>query len=66
MADFNFKGMEMDITKLKQFKEFLNFTLQKKTCLDYHDFRQNCGISRAQWDQFKLNNNENEIKWSVE
>jgi hypothetical protein len=66
MNDFNLNGLQMDYTKMRQFREFLDYIILKKEILNYHDFRQNCGISRAQWEQFRENNRDHGLSWSVE
>lgn len=62
MAKFNFKGLQLDTTKMRQFKEFLDYNLKKKSILEFDEFRRNCGISKIQWEQFKEINLENKMK----
>ena len=66
MKAFNFTGIQVDYMKKKQWEEFLNFALTKEKKLSYHEFRKNCGISRAQWEKFRELNLENDVQWDVE
>ncbi len=62
MTQLNFKGLQLDTTKMRQFKEFLEYNLKKKSALEFDEFRRNCGISKIQWEQFKEINLENKTK----
>ena len=66
MEQFNIKGLELDPTKKRMFREFLTFTIEKDKPLNFQEFRKNCGISRVQWDQFRSLNCGSNINWSVE
>ena len=63
---FKLQGLQLDPTKMRQFKEFLEFTLKKKSILKYPEFKQNCGISPAQWAEFRRSNIESQVRWGVE
>ncbi len=66
MKSFNLHGLQLDPVKMRMFKEFLDFTLDKNRPLNYHEFKKNCGISRIQWEQFRELNVESRVDWSVE
>lgn len=66
MKSINLHGLQLDTVKMRMFREFLTFTLDKNRPLNYLEFNKNCGISRAQWEQFRALNVESNFNWSVE
>ncbi len=66
MMALKLNGLQLDPVKLRIFKDFINYTLDKNKPLNYKEFSQNCGISRIQWEQFRELNVENKLNWSVE
>jgi hypothetical protein len=66
MKTFKFHGIQIDAFKRKQWEEFLKYTLTKNKKLNFHDFKKNCGISRAQWNKFRELNIEEDVTWDVE
>jgi len=64
---FNIENMKMDVMKKNHFKEFLSFKITKDKKFRYSDFNRMTGISRMQWDVFRLDNKEiKEVEWVVE
>ena len=64
---FNIENMKMDVMKKSHFVEFLRFKLDRDKRFKYSDFSRMTGISRLQWDVFRVDNKElEEIEWVVE
>jgi len=68
MQKINFEQLQMEPFKFIQFKEYLEFKLNTNKPLSFIDFQKHCGISRQQWEIFKLNNKEsfNNTEWLLE
>ncbi len=62
-----FKLECMKLAKLQraQFREVLRYVIKQKKPLKYDVFSRFCGISRQQWDKFRSENREVNIKWMV-
>ena len=64
---FNIENMKLDVMKKNHFREFLKFKVAKDKKFRYSDFNRMTGISRMQWDVFRLDNkNIKEVEWVVE
>jgi len=63
---FNLQVLGLGRVEKMNFEEFLAFKLQKKSELSFSEFRRICGISRQQWDAFKVENLDKKIKWKVD
>ena len=64
---FNIENMKLDVMKKNHFVEFLRFKLNKDTKFRYSDFSKMTGISRMQWDVFRVDNRGiKEVEWVVE
>lgn len=56
--ELRIEELDMEPLKCMKFKEYLNFVIDSKRPLSFIDFQKHCGVSRKQWDVFKLNNRE--------
>ncbi len=64
---FNLESMKLDLMKKMVFEDFLRYKLTKDTKFGFVEFSKACGISRKQWDVFKIDNRDiKEIKWLIE
>jgi hypothetical protein len=67
---FNVENMKMDVMKKNHFIEYLKFKLgkdKKDKRFSYSDFNKITGISRMQWDVFRIDNREvKEVEWVLE
>ena len=64
---FNTENMKLDVMKRNHFMEFLRFKVTKDRKFKYSDFSKMTGISRMQWDVFRLDNkNVKEVEWVLE
>jgi hypothetical protein len=64
---FNVENMKMDVMKKNHFMEYLRFKLQKDKRFSYSDFNRITGISRMQWDVFRIDNRTvKEVEWVLE
>lgn len=64
---FNVDNMKMDIMKKNHFMEYLKFKLGKDKKFRYSDFNRITGISRMQWDVFRIDNRSvDEVEWVLE
>lgn len=67
MNKFNIGNMKLDIMKRNHFIEFLNFKLKRDRRLRFSDFNRGTGISRQQWDVFRIDNKGlKKVHWVVE
>lgn len=57
--------MRLDPMKKVAFQEYLEYTLSQKKPLSFQQFNRHCGVSRSQWDDFKISNMDiDDIQWS--
>jgi len=65
---FNIENMKLDMMKKNHFVEYLKFRLDKRDRkFRYSDFNRITGISRLQWDVFRIENKEvKEVEWVLE
>ncbi len=63
---FNIDDLRMDKLERAQFKEFLQFMINREKEFSYNDFKRHTGISRQQWDVFRNTNQETGVKWIIE
>lgn len=65
--NLNIAELDMDPIKEKSFKEYLYFILDTKKPLSFQDFHKHCGVSKKQWEVFKLNHKEDlNVEWIIE
>jgi hypothetical protein len=64
---FDIENMKLDLMKKSHFREFLAFKMQRGGKLRFSDFNKMTGISRQQWDVFRIDNKDNknikDIEW---
>ena len=64
---FNIENMKLDMMKKNHFMEYLRFKFNKDKRFKYSEFGRVTGISRMQWDVFRIDNkNVKEVEWVVE
>ena len=63
---FNLQVLKLDRVERMNFEDFLKFKLEKDKRLSFVEFNKMCGISRKQWEVFKLENMDKEIEWKVD
>jgi hypothetical protein len=63
---FNIQTLGLSRVERMNFEEFLTYKIQKDSELSFAEFRKMCGISRQQWDAFKVENLDKKIKWKVD
>ncbi|MBW2991719.1 hypothetical protein KY345_00695 [Candidatus Woesearchaeota archaeon] len=68
IGKINLENMKLDVMKKNHFTEYLRFRLNKRDKrFKYSDFSRLTGISRMQWDVFRLDNKQlKEIEWILE
>lgn len=64
--EFSIEHMKLNPVQKSQFVEFLAYSLQRSRPLGFYDFNKICGISRQQWEIFRLENMEKHSEWVVE
>ena len=63
IGGFNLESFQLSGSEETQFLELLDFALIKGT-LTYSFFKRYLGISRTQWDIFRLENLEKQVEWA--
>lgn len=64
---FDLESMKLDLMKKAHFREFLSFKLKRDNRLRYSEFNRMTGISRQQWDIFRIDNKKlKNVQWILE
>jgi hypothetical protein len=64
---FKYNDLHMDPVKRMNFEEFLTYKLRSSRKLKFSEFNRICGISKPQWELFRMQNMEHgNIDWIIE
>lgn len=63
---FNLQILQLGRVERMNFEDFLRFKLQKSKQLSFVEFNKMCGISRKQWDAFKVENMDKDVEWIID
>ena len=64
---FNLESMKLDLMKKAHFSEFLAFKLKRDRQFRFSEFNKMTGISRQQWDVFRIDNKKaKKVQWLIE
>ena len=64
---FKIESLKLGPHQKMTFKEFVNYKLNTNRVFRFSEFTKICGISRKQWDVFRIENKGNkDIKWIIE
>ncbi len=64
---FDLEKMKLDLMKKAHFREFLAFKLKRDKQFRYSEFNKMTGISRQQWDVFRIANmKKKNVQWVLE
>ena len=67
VKSFDLESMKLDLMKKMVFEDFLRYKMAKDKRFGFVEFNKVCGISRKQWDAFRVDNKKiKEIQWLVE
>jgi len=61
---FNLERLELSGSEKNQFLELLNFAIDNNKKLSYSLFKKHLGLSKTQWDIFRLENLEKKVEWA--
>ena len=65
LESFKIETMKLDPLQKLQFEEFLDYMLKVKKPFSFENFNRITGISRLQWDIFRIENKDKDVEWVV-
>ena len=65
-TNFDTRNLRLDPHKEAMFKEFVNFKLNRDKKFRFSEFHKMCGISRKQWDVFRVENKDKKVEWVLD